>query len=85
MTCVDRWLVSPSDEGPGRAFAMNDAVAKRVLAHAATPQERTEAVEAAQHLGMPLCEIEEYLDWIDGLDLDDEDGRGHDEPISRDG
>lgn len=64
---------------------MNHAVAKGVLEHAATPQERTEAVEAAQHLGMPLCEIEEYLDWIDGLDLDDEDGPGDRERISRDG
>jgi len=64
---------------------MNLAAAKGVLEHAATPHERIEAVEVAQNLGMPLCEIEEYLDWIDGLDLDDEDGRGDDEPISRDG
>jgi len=46
--------------------------AKLLLQHAATPQQRIEAIQSAQDLGMPLCEIEEYLDWLDCLTLDPE-------------
>lgn len=40
-------------------------IAKLLLEHAGTFVERTEAVDAALKLGMPLGEIEEYLDWLD--------------------
>jgi DNA-binding transcriptional MerR regulator len=40
-------------------------IAKLLLEHAGTFLERTEAVETAISLGMPLNEIEEYLDWLD--------------------
>ncbi|MCE5268553.1 MAG: hypothetical protein LLG00_11775 [Planctomycetaceae bacterium] len=40
-------------------------IAKLMLEHAGTFLERTEAVEVALSLGMPLHEIEEYLDWLD--------------------
>jgi len=52
---------------------MDHAAAKVLLQRAATPHERIEAVEVAQNLGMPLCEIEEYLDWIDCLEFDDDE------------
>jgi DNA-binding transcriptional MerR regulator len=44
---------------------MAHEVAKLMLEHAATFLQRTEALEAALRLGMPLAEIEEYLDWLD--------------------
>ncbi len=40
-------------------------IAKLILEHAHTPQEREEAVERALYLGMALADIEEYLDWVD--------------------
>lgn len=40
-------------------------IAKLMLEHAGTFLERTEAVEMAISLGMPLREIEEYLDWLE--------------------
>jgi hypothetical protein len=49
---------------------MAHEVAKLMLEHAATFLQRTEAIEAALRLGMPLVEIEEYLDWLDAT-------RGH--------
>ena len=42
-------------------------IAKRRLEQADTFLERTKAIEAALDLGMPLHEIEEYLDWLDML------------------
>ena len=39
--------------------------AKLLLEHAGTFLERTEAVKTAMGMGMPLAEIEEYLDWLD--------------------
>lgn len=44
---------------------MAHKIARFTLEHAATFTERTEAVETALSLGMPLHEIEEYLDWLD--------------------
>lgn len=44
---------------------MAHEVAKLMLEHAATFLQRTEAIDAALRLGMPLAEIEEYLDWLD--------------------
>jgi len=42
-------------------------VAKLILEHAGTFVERTEAIKVALNLGMPLDEIEEYLDWLDEI------------------
>ncbi len=44
---------------------MAHEIAKLLLEHAGTFVERTEAVQIAISLGMPLSEIEEYLDWLD--------------------
>ena len=44
---------------------MANKIAKLILEQADTFLERTEAVETALFLGMPLHEIEEYLDWLD--------------------
>jgi hypothetical protein len=46
-------------------------VAKLMLEHAGTFVERTEAIKVALSLGMPLNEIEEYLDWLDSIRSDD--------------
>jgi hypothetical protein len=42
-------------------------IAKLMLEHAGTFLERTEAIRVALSLGMPLYEIEQYLDWLDAL------------------
>ena len=44
---------------------MTHEIAKLLLEHADTFLERTEAIRAALDLGMPLNDIEEYLDWLD--------------------
>ncbi len=44
---------------------MAHKLAKLLLEQASTFLERTEAVETAHYLGMPLHEIEEYMDWLD--------------------
>ena len=44
---------------------MSHKIAKLILEQAGTFLERTEAVKTAMSLGMPLQEIEEYLDWLD--------------------
>jgi DNA-binding transcriptional MerR regulator len=54
---------------------MAHEVAKLLLEHAGTFLERTEAIKAALNLGMPLDEIEAYLDWLD-LVRADEQGDG---------
>jgi hypothetical protein len=46
---------------------MAHEIAKLLLEKAGTFLERTQAVEAALQLGMPLNEIEEYLDWLDAV------------------
>ena len=48
---------------------MSHEIAKLLLEHAETFLERTEAVKAASSLGMPLHEIQDYLDWLDALRL----------------
>ena len=55
---MSRW---PRSAGP----VMAHEIAKLLLEHANTFLERTEAVKSALALGMPLNEIEEYLDWVD--------------------
>lgn len=44
---------------------MTHDIAKLLLAHAGTFLERKEAIKTALGLGMPLHEIEQYLDWLD--------------------
>jgi DNA-binding transcriptional MerR regulator len=44
---------------------MAHKIAKLLLEHAGTFLERAEAMEVAMSLGMPLHEIEEYLDWLE--------------------
>ncbi len=44
---------------------MAHEIAKLLLEHAETFLERTEAIKSAISLGMPLNEIERYLDWLD--------------------
>jgi len=44
---------------------MANEIAKLLLEHAETFLDRAQAVEAALSLGMPLSEIETYLDWLD--------------------
>ena len=46
---------------------MAHEIAKLLLEHAETFLERTEAVKAALSLGMPLNQIQDYLDWLDTL------------------
>jgi hypothetical protein len=44
---------------------MSYKIAKLMLEQAGTFMDRAEAVRVALSLGMPLNEIEEYLDWLD--------------------
>lgn len=46
---------------------MAHKIAKLILEQAKTFLSRKEAVNAAIELGMPLEEIEAYLDWLDSL------------------
>ncbi len=46
---------------------MAHELAKLLLKHAETIMGRKEAVEKAISLGMPLNEIESYLDWLDQM------------------
>ena len=49
---------------------MAHEIAKLLLEHANSWLERSEAVKVALDLGMPLHEIEDFLDWLDMM-------RGH--------
>lgn len=44
---------------------MAHEIAKLMLEHAGTFLERAEAVKMALFVGMPLRDIEEYLDWLE--------------------
>ncbi len=44
---------------------MAHEIAKLMLEQAGTFLERTEAIRVAMSLGMPLGDIETYLDWLD--------------------
>jgi hypothetical protein len=46
-------------------FPMAYEAEKDLIEKAATPAERTLAVQQAMALGMPLNLIEEFLDWLD--------------------
>jgi hypothetical protein len=52
---------------PGRGIAMAHEIAKLLLEKAGTFLERTEAIKVALQMGMPLNEIQEYLDWLDSI------------------
>ena len=45
---------------------MSHEIAKLLLEHSGI-LERSKAIQEALNLGMPLHEIEEYLDWIDSM------------------
>ena len=53
--------------GPLEGGGMSHEIAKLLLEHAETFLERTEAIKSAIALGMPITEIEEYLDWLDNM------------------
>lgn len=57
----------PSPAGLEDPIVMAHQIAKLILEHAGTAVERTDAVQAAIQLGMPLREIEEYLDWLENV------------------
>ena len=44
---------------------MPHEIAKLILEHADTFLIREEAIRTAMRLGMPLHEIQDYLDWLD--------------------
>ncbi len=46
---------------------MTHEIAKLLLEHADTFLNRTQAVQAAMDLGMPLHAIRDYLDWLDAI------------------
>jgi len=46
---------------------MAHEIAKLLLEHAGRFIDRQEAINTALWLGMPLQEIEEYLDWLDSI------------------
>lgn len=46
---------------------MAHEIAKLILEHADSPEKRKEAIRTALSLKMSLVEIEEYLDWLDGI------------------
>ena len=58
-------LVGEGQEGFGGATAMAHEIAKLLLEYAGSFVERTEAIKVALGLGMPLHEIQDYLDWLD--------------------
>ena len=44
---------------------MANEIAKLLLEHAETIADRKSAIQKALGMGMPLGEVEEYLDWLD--------------------
>jgi hypothetical protein len=60
--------VGPPTHGyPGSWRPLAHEIAKLLLEKAGSFLERKEAIEAAMGMGMPLNEIEEYLDWLDSI------------------
>ncbi|HEY4310629.1 MAG TPA: hypothetical protein VGN12_14360 [Pirellulales bacterium] len=57
-------------------------IAKLILEHAESLWERKEAVKKALYLGMPLHEIEEYLDWVTSVRKNG--NAPSDEPLAKD-
>lgn len=46
---------------------MSYEIAKLILEHARSRAERNVAIRTALGLGMPLRQIEDFLDWLDNL------------------
>lgn len=46
---------------------MSYEIAKLLLEHADTFLKRRDAIATALSLGMPMNEIEQYLDWLDSI------------------
>ncbi len=46
---------------------MAHEIAKLLLEYAGTFGQRADAVQVAIDLGMPLNEVEDYLDWLDAV------------------
>jgi DNA-binding transcriptional MerR regulator len=46
---------------------MAHEAARHLLEQALTRAEREEAIRKAMQLGMPLHEIQEFLDWLDAI------------------
>lgn len=63
---------------------MAHKIAKLLLEHADTFLERTEAVKTALSLGMPLREIEEYLDWLEVMKSQPDKKSAEQGPLSHD-
>lgn len=59
---------------------MSHEIAKLLLEHAETFLERTDAIKSALSLGMPLGEIEEYLDWLDAVRASNQPARTRRKP-----
>ena len=57
---------------------MPHEIAKTLLEHADTFIERSEAVKRAIQLGMPLHEIQDYLDWLDLMRAQSRPSNGED-------
>jgi len=57
---------------------MAHEIAKALLESAQTARERLEAIKSAMRLGMPLSQIEQYLDWLDArrMNQDSEQRQG---------
>ena len=62
---------------------MAHEIAKLLLEHAETVLDRQKAIKTAIGLGMPLHEIESYLDWLDLVRSQDRDGPPHREREDR--
>ena len=76
-------LIGAGQEGTSSARAMAHEIGKLLLEYAGSFLERTEAIKVAMSLGMPLREIEEYLDWLDASrPLPSEGGEKKREPPS---
>ena len=63
---------------------MDHKIAKLLLEQADSFLDRTEAVKTALSLGMPLNEIEAYLDWLDASGLKREKKSDEGDPNSGD-
>lgn len=55
---------------------MSHEIAKLLLEKAKTLADRLKAIQVAIQLGMPLDEIEEYLDWLDCVTPPDRESEG---------
>ena len=62
---------------------MSHEIAKLLLEHAESFLDRSQAVKTALSLGMPLHEVEAYLDWLDIVRGPLPPGAGATEPTDR--